>query len=122
MKFNLDDIFGIAFWMVLGGVILWAYQVSTDNKPEPKGTANQQRKHKVAATVSAGPTTNAWTTAEGQLIELVIPYPGVGGSFLETKRCHIWRDAATNTSSMVCAPEEIDLSYTSDPPDYEDLR
>jgi hypothetical protein len=126
MKFNLDDIFGIAFWMVLGGVILWGYGAVTDKKAvsaNPPAATTKQRKLAVANTVRSGPKTEIWSTPHGDVIKLDVPYATVGGLLVEIKHCILWRDMLTKTSSMHCEQNQLDTrDYPSDPPDYSDLR
>ncbi len=126
-----------AGWILLGGIGLWGIQaasqlLSKGDHPSPISAAQaatkrptmEERKRDVAAVVSAGPQTKLWSTPHGEIIELAIPTAAVGGHFVQFKRCTVWRDPITATSSISCpadVPEERDL-YPTDQPDLSDLR
>lgn len=58
------------------------------------------------------PQARAWPTAEGTFIVIEHATPMIpGGTIMEVRRCYVWRDAATSTSSMSCEPTpDIDTS------------
>jgi hypothetical protein len=112
-------------WIFMGGLILWGYQAAT-TKPASKaittGSTAASSKAAVTIALSKGPRSTIWATPHGDVIEYLIP-TSVMGVMVEYKRCFVFRDAVTRTSSMSCemAPGNGDLS-TPDGPDYSDLR
>ena len=115
----------IAFWVALGGLMVWFYQLastSIEAKRSNTGSNLAAMKAKVTTTVSQGPKTSIWATQHGDVIELLIP-TSVAGLMVEYKRCFVFRDAVTHTSTISCemAAGNGDLS-APDGPDYSDLR
>lgn len=121
MKLDRDYVFGIAFWVVIGGLIVWGYGVATakkDEKAATTSTSHTQRMKATAATISASPKTTSWETPQGTVIALDIPKPLMGGSFVEVKHCIVWRDAVTKSSALHCDKDEIDTrDYPTDQPE-----
>lgn len=112
---------GILFWMAIGAALVWGFGIATQKK-EPKFTRASpsltQRKQAALDTIKAGPKTSTWETPHGTVIALDIPKATAGGLLVEIKRCVVWRDAATKTSSLQCDKDEIDIRHHSiDPPD-----
>ena len=126
MKSSLSDGLRILFWVVLGGAIVWGYSAATSKKAEKSALATsrfEQRKTAVQATVKAGPQVFSNETPEGTVIQLSIPAPSQTGNFVDVKRCIVWRDAATKTSSLHCDHDELDLDDSHlEPPDLSDYR
>ncbi len=121
MKSAMDYYAGILFWMALGGAAVWGYGVATEKKAAAAPSASlTQRKQANLNAVSAGPQSTAWETPHGTVIALAIPKASAGGLLMEMKRCIVWRDAVTSTSSLQCDKEEIDIKqFPIDPPDLE---
>ncbi|WP_294767160.1 hypothetical protein [uncultured Rhodoferax sp.] len=123
MSRNYTAVASIAFWMALGGGIVWFYQTAVATKAEKAVARSSQSsdiKARNAAIVAAGPTAEVFKTAEGEVIQLSIPVASLGGSLVQHKKCTVWRDAVTKTSSLHCEREEIDLAaYASDGPDAD---
>lgn len=118
---RLGTIFSILFWIALGIALMWAYGAATENKASAAPSASlSQRKQANLNKINAGPQSTAWETPHGTVIALDIPKASAGGLLMEMKRCIVWRDAVTRTSSLQCDKEEIDLkNYPIDPPDLE---
>ena len=121
MKSAMDYYAGILFWMALGGAVVWGYGVATEKKASTTPSVSvAQRKQANLNAVSAGPQSTAWETPYGTVIALDIPKASAGGLLVEQKRCIVWRDAVTNTSSLQCDKDEIDIkNYPTDRPDIE---
>lgn len=129
MKSHINYMLSVAFWMVLGGAIVWGYQAASRPptfaaNPADKRQTMDERKRDVRNVVSAGPQTKLWATPHGEIIEVAIPTASIGGRFVQFKRCTVWRDPITATSSISCPSEpaeDRDL-YPTDQPDLSDLR
>lgn len=110
-------------WLLLGGAIVWGFSLATDKKTEKaqKATASHSaRQAAVAQSVAKGTQVEVEKTEEGDLITLYVPSKGVGGLYVEVKRCLVWRDAVTKTSSMSCPPDVDDRDLIpDDPPDID---
>jgi hypothetical protein len=123
MKFDRDSLFGIVFWIAFGGLIAWGYQAATDKKAEKASTSTESRanrKQAVQNIIKAGPQTTSWETPQGTVIALDVPKATLGGRFIETKHCIVWRDAVTKTSALHCDKDEIDTrDYPYDPPETD---
>lgn len=118
MLSKFENVAWIIFWIALGGVGVWGWQAATAKpfeKPPSAGIA--QRRQAVATTLAAGPQTTSWSTPHGDVIELSVPSATVGGRLLELRRCIVWRDHITSSSSMSCDPPEIELA-TPEGPEY----
>lgn len=95
-------------WIALGGLIVWGYDQALSTRQAREGRASvssEKRAANAAAIVSAGPTTTVTKTAEGDLIEIAIPSL-LARSFVQIRRCTVWRDAATRTVAMTCAADQ----------------
>ncbi|MGB4115379.1 MAG: hypothetical protein WBK51_02395 [Polaromonas sp.] len=105
-------------WILLGGLIVWGYQVATEKRAEKATIASAsyaQRKLATQEILKAGSKTTISETPQGTVIELSIPKASFGGSFLEIKRCIIWRDAVTKTAALSCEKDEIETrNYSSE--------
>lgn len=116
-------------WIFLGGLIVWGYQAASHSPTLAAASADKrptmdERKRDVRSMVSAGPQTKLWVTPHGEIIEVAIPTASIGGRFVQFKRCTVWRDPITATSSISCPSEpaeDRDL-YPTDGPDNSDLR
>lgn len=102
----------VLFGVALSGVALsLAYQAATDKRADKGAQSIARMAHQQQATkaiVSAGPQAIATETPQGTVIDLTIPKVGMGGAFIETRKCVVWRDAVTKTASMFCDPQELD--------------
>ena len=101
-------------YLLIGGGLVWGYfTVVHTNADTAKVSASQrmERKKQVEERIAAGPKVNVSKTAEGDMLEVLIPSKSLGGSLVETTRCMVWRDAAMKTASMVCdvEPRTIEL-------------
>jgi hypothetical protein len=114
---------GIIFWVAIGGTLVWTYGAATTKKEATFTRASSGltvRKQATQDIIKAGPTSTAWETQHGTVIALDIPRATAGGLLVEQKRCIVWRDAVTKTSSLQCDKEEIDIRrHSIDPPDIE---
>lgn len=90
-------------------------------KDAADAASRAQRKQVVQDTIRAGPQTKSWQTPEGTVIELTIPKATSIDSFANVRQCIVWRDRETQTSSLFCDKDELDLSgdYRGDPPEIE---
>lgn len=103
----------------MGALGVWLYQISTVHKAEKATPAStSQRRLAVTNAVTAGPQTQIWATPNGDVIELTIPSASLGGRLLEVKRCTVWRDRITSSSSMSCSEPTPD-TLPSDPPEHQ---
>ena len=90
----MKELASIVAFMILGGLLTWGYQEATatqGTKAQAQTAVVTQRKAATAAQLRAGPTAVAWATQYGQVIELKIPSPALGGLFVGFKRCIVWR-------------------------------
>ncbi len=90
---------------LIGGGLVWAYfAVTKTNTDTTKDNSTQrvERKKQVEERIAAGPKVSVRKTAEGELLEVLVPFKSLGGSLVETNRCMVWRDAVMKTASMVC--------------------
>jgi hypothetical protein len=114
---------GILFWMAIGAALVWGFGIATQKqevKPAKAASSLTVRKQATQDIIKAGPTSTAWETKHGTVIALDIPRATAGGLLVEQKRCIVWRDAVTKTSSLQCDKEEIDIrGHSIDPPDVE---
>ena len=114
---------GILFWMAIGAALVWGFGIATQKqevKPARASSGLTVRKQATQDIIKAGPTSTAWETQHGTVIALDIPRASAGGLLVDMKRCIVWRDAVTNTSSLQCDREEIDIKqFPIDPPDLE---
>lgn len=126
MRPSSSDWASIFFWVILGGLIVWAYNAATLKKVEKSEAASSsvnQLKKSAQAAISAGPQLTSWQTAEGTVISLSIPKLSAGGHLLEVKKCIIWRDAITKTASLHCDRDKLDLTDAPvELPDLSDYR
>lgn len=100
-------------WLIAGGLIVFGYQTMTEKKSQKASAAEVsvgQRKQSLEAAIAAGPKARTWELSQGTVVEILIPLTKYGGDWLETKRCYVWRDASTKTSSMACDPDEMNLN------------
>ncbi len=120
---GIMKIFDPIAWIILGGLLVWGYGAATEKRSEKVATSTARlthRKEEVQAIINAGPQTRVWETTQGSVITLDIPKAGLGGRFVETKHCTIWRDTATRTSALHCDKDEVDTrDYPSDAPEVE---
>lgn len=114
---------GIIFWVAIGGALVWAYGAATATKEATFTQASRslaKREQSTQDIIKAGPTSAVWETPHGTVIALDIPKATAGGLLVEMKRCIVWRDSVTKTSSLQCDKEEIDIRrHSIDPPDIE---
>ena len=114
---------GMIFAMLIGGTLVWFFGSTTEKKEaklQKTSASLTQRKQATLDIIKAGPKSTAWETPHGTVIALDIPKASVGGLLIEMKRCIVWRDAVTTTSSLPCDKDEIDIDHHSvDPPDIE---
>lgn len=87
---------------------------------DDKAVRKAQDRQAVKAVIQAGPQTVSWDTPQGTVIEITIPRATLGGNFVESKRCIVWRDAVAKTASLFCDREEIERPDLSpDTPTHE---
>ena len=112
-------------WVLLGGLIVWVYQLAADQnigKEATTATSPEQRSaaRKAArkALLAAGPQTKTWQTPEGQVIELDVPSSSLGGLIVDVKRCIIWQGNNSTSPAMSCGNNADDPTlFPGDGPD-----
>lgn len=105
---RFEGFFSILFWIVLGAAILWMYQAATTRQGEKSDLVKSKTASRRATVTKAmldGPKTTIWATPNGDVIELLFPSSSVGGQIVEVKRCIVFRDTFTKSSSMSCDQE-----------------
>lgn len=63
-----------------------------------------------AASLPKDPVVTSWPTAEGTFIQVDHRIPlSPGSRYAQTQRCYVWRDKATNTSTMSCVGDGLNF-------------
>lgn len=102
-------IFGLTLVVLLIGV--WLYYDSQEQKRELRAQQPAQKKAQrieQQATNPVLPTITSWGLEEGTFIQIDHSVPMLPGSdYMETRRCYVWRDKVTSTSTMSCESEPL---------------
>jgi hypothetical protein len=83
-----------AFWLAVGGTWVWWEFI---REPKRRPVAHAAQPATGAYTVATYPTAGGSI----QVVNVVSPDPNFDG-MLERRRCFVWRDAISGTSSMSC--------------------
>ncbi|MDZ7892360.1 MAG: hypothetical protein U5L73_11460 [Rhodoferax sp.] len=123
---NFKDFLNVLFWMALGAALVWGYGAATNIKAEKSLAVTEgaeRLRSAIKEKIDRGPQVETWDTGEGQLVTVYIP-SSLAGVAVSVKRCFVWRDAITKSSSMSCPSDSDDrIDYLeADGPDYSDYR